>query len=252
MSLFDLSGQWSLVTGANRGIGKAIALGLAGAGSNIVLCARDAASLVGAAYDIEALGVETVVKRCDLHHDGIVEQLFEELDKETGGLDILVNNAARIRRSATEELCNQDWEDVIGLNLTATFKACREAARRMLKKGAGKIINVSSVLGFSGGLRVSAYSASKGGVTQLTRSMANEWGGRKINVNAIAPGYVKTDLTRELYDNPCANERIRQRISCGRWGTPDDMQGVAIFLASSASNYVNGETIVVDGGWLVG
>jgi 2-deoxy-D-gluconate 3-dehydrogenase len=178
--------------------------------------------------------------------DTLVPRTIEQL----GGLDILVNNAGIIRRADADQYSDDDWDAVIEIDLSSTFRLARAAGRHMLAKGRGKIINVSSLLAFQGGIRVPGYAAAKGGVAQLTKALANEWAGRGVNVNGIAPGYMRTDNTRALYDDEVRREQITARIPAGRWGVPDDLGGAAVFLASSASDYVHGHVLVVDGGWM--
>ena len=170
--------------------------------------------------------------------------------QQLGGLDILVNNAGIIRRTDAEHHSDEDWDEVLEIDLTSAFRLCRAAGTHMLPQRRGKIINVTSLLAFQGGIRVPAYAAAKGGLAQLTKALANEWAGRGVNVNAIAPGYMRTDNTQALFDDPVRNEQITARIPAGRWGTPDDLAGACVFLASQASDYVHGHVLVVDGGWM--
>jgi 2-dehydro-3-deoxy-D-gluconate 5-dehydrogenase len=179
------------------------------------------------------------------------EKLIEKTVTAFGSIDILVNNAGIIRRAAAEEYSEQDWDAVIAVNLTAAFRVSQLAGQQMLRRGAGgKIVNIASVLSFQGGIRVPAYAASKGGIAQLTKALANEWASRGINVNAIAPGYMATDNTEALRDDPIRSRQILERIPAGRWGEPRDLGGATVFLCSQASDYVHGHVLVVDGGWL--
>ncbi len=186
----------------------------------------------------------------DLSQRGTPDELVAATVDQLGGLDILINNAGIIRRSPAVDFSDDDWAAVVDVNLTATFRLCRAAGRHMLARGRGKIVNVASLLAFQGGITVPAYAASKGGVAQLTKALANEWAARGVNVNAIAPGYIRTDNTAALQADPVRNRQILERIPAGRWGEPADIGGAAVFLASRASDYVNGHVLVVDGGWM--
>ena len=192
-----------------------------------------------------------IAVRADLADRDDLRRGFDEAVSGLGGLDILVNNAGIIRRAPAAESTDDDWAAVLDVNLTAVYRLCRAAGRRMLAAGRGKIINISSLLAFQGGINVPAYAASKGAVAQLTKALANEWAGRGVNVNAIAPGYIRTDNTAALIANETRNRRILERIPAGRWGDPSDLGGATVFLASRASDYVSGHVLlVVDGGWL--
>jgi 2-dehydro-3-deoxy-D-gluconate 5-dehydrogenase len=246
--LFDLTGRVALVTGASRGLGAAMARALAAAGADVALHASGEPPAATA----EAIGssVRTATLVADLRHRAETEQLIADTLQRMGALDILVNNAGIIRREAAERYTDEDWDAVIEIDLSSAFRLCRAAGGHMLAQGRGKIINVTSLLAFQGGIRVPAYAAAKGGLAQLTKALANEWAARGVNVNAIAPGYMRTDNTRALYDDPVRNEQITSRIPAGRWGAPDDLGGAAVFLASAASDYVHGHVLVVDGGWM--
>jgi 2-dehydro-3-deoxy-D-gluconate 5-dehydrogenase len=245
---FDLSGKVALVTGANTGIGQGIAVALAEAGADVALVGRSSADET--ARLVRASGRRASLIGADLSTiepvGGIVEQTMDEL----GGLDILVNNAGIIRRADAVDFTEEDWDAVIDTNLKSVFFLCQAAGRRMIDRGRGKIINIASMLSFQGGIRVPSYTASKSGVAGLTKLLANEWAARGINVNGIAPGYIATNNTAALQADENRNRQILERIPAGRWGDPSDLGGAAIFLASSASDYVNGHILAVDGGWL--
>jgi 2-dehydro-3-deoxy-D-gluconate 5-dehydrogenase len=245
---FDLTGRVALVTGASRGLGAAMARALAHAGADVALHASGSPATATAA----AIGsrVRTATLTADLRNRVETDRLIADTLQTMGGLDILVNNAGIIRRENAEQYGDDDWDAVIEIDLSSAFRLCRAAGRHMLAEGRGKIINVTSLLAFQGGIRVPAYAAAKGGLAQLTKALANEWGGRGVNVNAIAPGYMRTDNTKALFDDPVRNEQITARIPAGRWGTPEDLGGAAVFLASAASDYVHGHVLVVDGGWM--
>jgi 2-dehydro-3-deoxy-D-gluconate 5-dehydrogenase len=201
-------------------------------------------------HKVEALGAKSVALVGDVGDAAVCAMLIEETVKYFGGIDILVNNAGIIRRAPAAEYAEDDWKAVIDVNLSSVFRLTQLAGRHMLKRGSGKIINIASLLTFQGGIFVPAYSAAKGGVGQLTKAFANEWAAKGVNVNAIAPGYMDTDNTEALRNNPERARQILERIPAGRWGQPEDLAGAAVFLASSASDYVHGHVLVVDGGWL--
>jgi 2-dehydro-3-deoxy-D-gluconate 5-dehydrogenase len=245
---FDLTGRVALVTGASRGLGAAIARAIAAAGADVALhaSARESSATMAAIGN----SVRAISLIADLGDRAQTDTLVPRTIEQLGGLDILVNNAGIIRRADADQYSDDDWDAVIEIDLSSTFRLARAAGRHMLAKGRGKIINVSSLLAFQGGIRVPGYAAAKGGVAQLTKALANEWAGRGVNVNGIAPGYMRTDNTRALYDDEVRREQITARIPAGRWGVPDDLGGAAVFLASSASDYVHGHVLVVDGGWM--
>jgi 2-dehydro-3-deoxy-D-gluconate 5-dehydrogenase len=245
---FDLTGRVALVTGASRGLGAAIARALAAAGADVALHASARES--SATMAVIGNSVRAISLIADLADRAQTDTLVPRTIEQLGGLDILVNNAGIIRRADADQYSDDDWDAVIEIDLSSTFRLARAAGRHMLAKGRGKIINVSSLLAFQGGIRVPGYAAAKGGVAQLTKALANEWAGRGVNVNGIAPGYMRTDNTRALYDDEVRREQITARIPAGRWGVPDDLGGAAVFLASSASDYVHGHVLVVDGGWM--
>jgi 2-dehydro-3-deoxy-D-gluconate 5-dehydrogenase len=247
-SAFDLSGRVALVTGASRGLGAAMAKALAAAGADVALHASSAEP-TATATDIGSR-VRALPLVADLRNRQATDTLVATVIQQLGGLDILVNNAGIIRRTDAEHHTDEDWDEVLEVDLTSVFRLSRAAGTHMLHQRRGKIINVTSLLAFQGGIRVPAYAAAKGGLAQLTKALANEWAGRGVNVNAIAPGYMRTDNTQALFDDPARNEQITARIPAGRWGTPDDLGGACVFLASQASDYVHGHVLVVDGGWM--
>ena len=246
--LFDLSGRVAIVTGANTGIGQAIALAMAEAGADIAAVGRTPAEDTVAR--VRALGRRASIIPADLSSIEPIERVVEQTIKELGGLHILVNNAGIIRRADALEFSEEDWDAVVDTNLKSTFFLCQRAGRHMVGQGAGKIINIASMLTFQGGIRVASYTASKSGIGGLTKLLANEWAGRNVNVNAIAPGYIATNNTAALQADPVRNRAILDRIPAGRWGDPADIGGTAVFLASDAARYVHGHILAVDGGWL--
>jgi len=249
-SLFSLDGRAALVTGASRGIGAAIATALAQAGATVA-AHGNATSPEATCRQIRALGRSAVALVADLADPSAPDRVVQDAVAALGGLDIVVNNAGIIRRGPTVDTADADWHAVIDVNLHSVFRVCRAAGRYMLASGrGGKIINIASLLSFQGGLNVPAYAASKSAVAGLTRELSNEWAGKGINVNAIAPGYMRTDNTVALQNDETRNRQILERIPAGRWGEPSDLAGAAVFLASHASDYVNGHVLAVDGGWL--
>lgn len=246
---FSLRGKVALVTGSSRGLGAAIAIALAEAGASVAVHGSST-SPESTRRRIEECGTRTVALTGDVGERDVCARLVEETVSSLGGIDILVNNAGIIRRSPAVEQSEEDWMAVLNVNLTGVFRLTQHAGRHMLARGSGKIINIASLLSFQGGILVPAYAASKGGVAQLTKSFANEWASRGVNVNAIAPGYMATDNTEALQKNPERSRQILERIPAGRWGNPEDLAGAALFLASPASDYVNGHVLVVDGGWI--
>jgi len=248
--MFTLEGKIALVTGASRGLGQAMAIAFAKAGATLVLTARSKESLTDTVKMIEAEGGEALALGCDQSHGKNIDVVFEAIKSKYGRVDILVNNAGTIRRAPAHETTDEDWNAVIDTNLNGVFQFCRAAGAMMLKQGSGKIVNIASLLTFSGGITVPAYAASKGAVGQLTKALANEWAANNIQVNAIAPGYFATDNTQQLQDNPERNASITARIPTGKWGQPEDLVGAALFLSSKASSYVNGHILLVDGGWM--
>lgn len=251
MSPFDLTGRLAVVTGARRGIGLAMAGALAAAGADIIAIS---AHLEPAGSDVEARvrghGRSFAGHRVDFTDRAAVAALANRLGSGDRPVDILVNNAGTIKRAPAVEHSDEDWDEVLSVNLSAQFILSREIGRRMLDRGRGKIIFTASMLSFQGGVNVPSYTVAKSGLAGLTRALANEWAGRGVNVNAIAPGYIATDNTRALRDDPARNAAILDRIPAGRWGHPDDLAGAVVFLASPASDYVHGAILPVDGGWL--
>jgi 2-deoxy-D-gluconate 3-dehydrogenase len=243
--LFDLTGRRALVTGGGGGIGRGLARALSDAGATVAVLGRSESAEV-AAQELAGVAV-----RADLADRGDLQRGYAEAVERLGGLDVLVNAHGIGRASDAVDHDLADWDDVIEVNLTATFELCRLAGRLMLEQGSGKIVNIASMLSFQGGYRVSSYAASKGGVAQLTMALANEWAPHGVNVNAIAPGYVRTALNARIWrDDPERTAQITVRIPAGRWGEPDDLAGAVVFLSSAASDYVHGAILPVDGGWL--
>jgi len=246
---FRLTGKNALVTGSSRGMGAAIAVALAQCGANVALHASRAVPDEVIAR-VTATGVRHVALAADLTNPEHAAMLIEQTMAALGSIDILINNAGITRRAPAAEFAIADWDDVLATNLTSVFRLCQCAGRAMLAQGSGKIVNIASLLSFQGGITVPAYAAAKGGVAQLTKALANEWAARGVQVNAIAPGYMATDLTQALQDDPVRTRQILERIPAGRWGSPEDVAGAAVFLSSAASNYISGHVLVVDGGWL--
>ena len=248
LELFSLKGKVALFTGANRGLGKAMAVGLAKAGADVAVVGRKRDQDV--IDQIAACGVRCKFFELDLENIEGIPGLVSEVKNEFGHIDILVNNAGVQKRHKAVDFPRQDWDFVITVNMSAVFFMCQEVGRLMLAQGRGKIINIASLLSFQGGLTVPAYAASKGAVAQFSKALSNEWAGQGVNVNCIAPGYMDTEMNTALMADQTRSEQIMTRIPAARWGRPEDMVGAAIYLASSASDYVNGSTLVVDGGWL--
>ncbi|RZJ01334.1 MAG: 2-dehydro-3-deoxy-D-gluconate 5-dehydrogenase KduD [Brevundimonas sp.] len=246
---FSLQGKVALVTGGNTGIGQGIALALAHAGADVASVARRGSDETVA--KAQALGVRAASIQADLTSLEPIDRVLDEATAALGPVDILVNNAGIIRRNDAVDFSEQDWDDVMNVNLKVLFFLTQATVKRMIADGrGGKIINTASMLSFQGGIRVPSYTASKSGVAGLTKLMANEWGKHGINANAIAPGYFATDNTQALQDDPVRSKEILGRIPAGRWGQPADIGGAAVFLSSSASDYVQGIVLPVDGGWL--
>ena len=247
---FSLEGKRAVVTGASRGLGQAMAQALAAAGADVVCVSRSRAGTNETAADVRTIGRQAWQFACDLSSRERTATLPTEIEAEVGDVDILVNNAGAIRRHAAEAFPIDDWDLVLETNLTSVFLLCQAFGQRMIDRKRGKIINVASLLSFSGGIRVPAYTASKHAIAGLTKALANEWAQHGLQVNAIAPGYFKTDNTQALQDDVKRYNEISARIPSGRWGDPEDLRGPVVFLASSASDYVNGHVLVVDGGWM--
>lgn len=248
---FRLEGKTALVTGARRGIGRAMANALAEAGADIIaVSANLEASGSDIENDITALGRAFSGYRCDFSRRDDLYRFIEQVSAEHPVIDILVNNAGTVLREPAERHPDEYWDTIIETNLNSQFVLSRELGKGMLARGSGKIIFTASLLTFQGGITVPGYAASKGGVGQLTKALANEWAGRGVQVNAIAPGYIRTDVTEALQNDPARYRAILERIPAGRWGNIDDFKGPIVFLASAASDFVNGEILVVDGGWM--
>jgi 2-dehydro-3-deoxy-D-gluconate 5-dehydrogenase len=249
MNLFDLTGKVALVTGASGGLGAGMALALANAGADVVVhgnsrsCAETCAAVVAA-------GRRAASVTANLKDRAASDRAIEEAIAAFGQLDILVNNAGTVRRAPAADHGDEDWDLVVEVNLTSVFRLARAAGRHFLAQGSGKIVNIASLLSFQGGITVPGYAAAKGGVAQLTKALANEWAGRGVNVNAIAPGYMVTDNTAALRADPTRYRQILERIPAGRWGDPYDLGGAVVFLSSKASDYVHGHILTVDGGWM--
>jgi 2-deoxy-D-gluconate 3-dehydrogenase len=253
MSIFDLTGRVAVVTGANTGIGQGIALALAAAGADIAAVGRTPAEET--CEKVKALGRKCLLVKADLSSTAPVQGVVDQVVSELGGLHILVNNAGIIRRADAVEFTEEDWDAVVDTNLKVVFFLAQAAGRHMIahaeKTGErGKIINIASMLSFQGGIRVPSYTASKSGVAGLTKLLACEWASKLVNVNAIAPGYIATNNTAALQADETRNRQILERIPEGRWGAPEDIGGAAVFLASGAADYVQGQILAVDGGWL--
>ena len=247
LDLFRLNGKIALVTGAASGLGAAIAEALADAGATVAVHGnrRPATETAG------SIGPKAAAFQADLSSTSGAQSLFNDVKNRFGAVDILVNNAGTIHRDAAEDFALEDWQRVLQVNLTSVFQLSQLVGRDLIATGKpGKIINIASLLSFQGGIRVPAYAASKGGVAQLTKALANEWAPRNIQVNAIAPGYFATSNTEALQADPTRNRQILERIPAGRWGQPQDLTGAALFLASPASDYVTGTVLTVDGGWM--
>ncbi|KAF9888191.1 hypothetical protein FE257_009186 [Aspergillus nanangensis] len=255
MDLFSLTGRTALVTGGTRGIGQQMVMGLAEAGANVVLVQRDTSNQ-DTKQKIESLGRKATIYAADLSSRPAISALVSTIIQDGHDISILLNCAGIQRRHPCEEFPDEAWDEVIQVNLSTVFTLCRDVGAYMLTRTPdstghrGNIINVASLCSFQGGLNVPAYAASKGGVAQLTKALSNEWSSKGVNVNAIAPGYVATDLTSVLVQDPERAQGILDRIPAGRWGRPEDFKGVTIFLACRGSGYVTGEVLTVDGGWM--
>jgi 2-deoxy-D-gluconate 3-dehydrogenase len=250
VTLFDLKGKKALVTGGSRGLGRGMAEGLLEAGADVAILSRSGTIFTTAVYLCQAAARPVHPIQADMLDRAQLRRAFDRGLEKLGALDILVVNHGIQRRFPAEEFPVEDWDAILEINLTSMFLLDQLAGRVMLAQGHGKIINIASLLSFSGGFTVPAYAAAKGGVAQLTKALANEWAGRGVNVNAIAPGYMVTESTATLVTDPVRNRDISARIPAGRWGQPEDLKGIVVFLASEASNYVHGTVIPVDGGWM--
>jgi 2-deoxy-D-gluconate 3-dehydrogenase len=247
-SQFSLTGKTALVTGASKGIGASIAIAMAQAGADVVLVGRSQDSLSATRTAIENLGRTTETLIADVESRDQIAAAFKSIEQLN--VEIVVNNAGSISRAPAIETSLEDWDRIIDTNLNSVFQISQLCAKSMLAKGQGRIINIASLLSFQGGINVPAYTASKHAVAGVTKALANEWGAKGVTVNAIAPGYISTDNTQALRNDVDRNASILARIPIGRWGTPEDLAAVAVFLASPAAAYINGEIITVDGGWM--
>ena len=247
---FKLNGRVALVTGASTGLGAAISIALAEAGAHVA-CHGNTRSPESTCDQITSVGGVAHAISGDLSQPETPNHLVAQTIERFGRIDILINNAGTIRRAPAEDYSDEDWATVIEVNLSSVFRLSKLAGKHMIERGeGGKIVNIASLLSFQGGITVPAYAASKGGVAQLTKALANEWAKHRINVNAIAPGYMRTSNTAALQADETRNRQILERIPAGRWGDPEDLAGAAVFLSSEASNYINGHVLVVDGGWM--
>lgn len=248
MNSFDLTGKTAMVTGAARGLGQGIAAALAAAGADIVSVSFNTSEET--VQTAKSYGRQAAEIMVDLSDHSKLQETFDQALKLTGHIDILVNNAGIIRRTPAKDHSPQDWFDVIDLNLSSVFLLSQIAGRHMIDRGSGKIINICSMLSYQGGINVPGYTASKHGVAGLTKALANEWAASGVQVNGIAPGYIETDNTAQIRQDPDRTQSITDRIPAGRWGTPEDIGGPAVFLSSSAADYINGHVLCVDGGWM--
>ncbi len=248
--LFDLSGKIALVTGCNRGIGRSMAIGLAEAGADIIGVSASLQAGSDVERDVRALGRKFHAYQADFSERDHLYAFIEAVKADFSQIDILINNAGTILRAPAAEHPDADWDRVLSINLDAPFILAREFGRDMVARGQGKIIFTASLLSFQGGILVPGYAASKGAVASLVKALANEWAAKGVNVNAIAPGYIATDNTEALRNDPDRSQTILARIPAGRWGEADDFKGPAVFLASAAANYIHGTILTVDGGWM--
>ncbi|MEZ4884025.1 MAG: 2-dehydro-3-deoxy-D-gluconate 5-dehydrogenase KduD [Chitinophagales bacterium] len=247
---FSLNNKIALITGASRGLGQALAIALANAGATVICSSSRSGGTDDTIQKIIDKGGAAFGIAADLSDRGAVKNLLETAFEKYGRIDILVNNGGTIARYPATDFPLEEWDRVIEVNLTASFYLSQLAGKKMIEQGSGKIINIASMLSYSGGITVPAYTASKHGVAGITKALANEWAQYNLQINAIAPGYFRTDNTQKLQDDPIRSESIQNRIPANRWGNPEDLGGALVFLASSASDYVNGTIINVDGGWM--
>jgi 2-deoxy-D-gluconate 3-dehydrogenase len=247
---FKLEGKVALVTGASSGLGQAIAIALAEAGAEVAVHARSEEKAVETCQRIDAVGRCAAVVIGDMADKATPQALVDGTIESFGRIDIVINNAGMIARAPAVEFLDDDWSKVIEVNLNSVFRLSQAAGRKMIQQGSGKIVNIASLLSFQGGITVPAYTAAKSGLAGLTKALANEWAKLNIQVNAIAPGYFETANTTALRADETRNRQILERIPAGRWGTPEDLAGAAVFLSSAASDYMDGHILVVDGGWM--
>lgn len=250
MDLFNITGKTALVTGGRSGIGKAIAKALYEYGATVVIMSRNYSGLNTTAQELDPSGERVVPLEGDVGNKQEVTGKIDAMVEQFGAIDILVNNAGVVHREEAIQYPEEKWRELLSVHLDGTFWCCQAAGRHMLRQQAGKIINIASLTSFIGGLYIPAYAAAKGGVAQITKSLSNEWAQAGVNVNAIAPGYIKTDFTEALLSDTERYNSLSSRIPAGRWGEPEDLMGAAVFLASRASEYVHGTILVVDGGWM--
>jgi 2-deoxy-D-gluconate 3-dehydrogenase len=246
---FSFTGRRAIVTGGGGGIGGAIAEAFFQSGADVAIVGRSD-SIDTAAMRIGSNDRPVRAVRGDLNDRKDLPRMFDEAASRLGGVDILVTSHGHVKAGDSIDYEMDGWDETVESNLNSVFRLCQLAAARMIPQGRGKIITIASMLSFGGGLKAAAYAASKGGVAQLTKALANEWAPKRVNVNAIAPGYIQTNLNRHIWQDPVRNQQILARLPSGRWGNPDDLKGAAVFLASSASDYVHGIVLPVDGGWL--
>ncbi|WP_179134615.1 glucose 1-dehydrogenase [Oceanobacillus timonensis] len=249
VDLFDLNGKTAIVTGGTRGIGKFIAIGLAEAGADIVLLQRNVND-TGTKEAIESTGKKAFIVESDMSNLKQIRRVVANIIHEYGEIHILVNSAGIQRRSPAVDFSEKDWDEVIDINLKSVWILCQEIGKHMVENREGKIINIASLTSFQGGVFIPAYASAKGAIAQLTKALSNEWAKYNVNVNAIAPGYIETDLNTALLNDSDRSKQILDRIPAERWGHPEDFKGSAIFLASDSSKYVHGHILLVDGGWM--
>jgi gluconate 5-dehydrogenase len=252
LPLFDLSGRTALVTGSTRGIGRALAAALAGAGAQVVVNGRDPATVQAACEEMRTQGLRAAGRAFDVTDEDAVERAAEAIERDTGPIDVLVNNTGIQIRAPLENFATADWNRIVQTNLTSVFLVSRAVARRMIPRRRGKIVNVLSVNSEAARYSIAPYSATKGGLKMLTKGMCVDWARHGIQVNGLAPGYFETELTRPLVQDPDFTAWIERRVPAGRWGKVDELAGAAVFLASPASDFVNGHVLVVDGGMTAG